>query len=91
MTWTHLINDVPVDAVNRRALRFLALEGVALRALEEIASANPTATSEELWTPLRQRTCNESQIMSLRSSFMNMKWNLEKKSVQSFATRLRNK
>ncbi len=90
MTWTRLINDVPVDAVHHRALMSLAFEGVALRAFEEIAAANPIATSEELWTLLRQRLCNESQIMSLRSSFMNMKWNEKKESVQAYATRLRN-
>ncbi len=62
MTWTHLINDVPVDTVHHRALMSLAFEGVALRAFEEIAAANPAATLEELWTRLRQRLCNESQI-----------------------------
>ncbi len=68
MTWTRLVNDVPVDAVHHRALMSLAFEGVALRAFEEIVAANPTAASEELWTLLCQRLYNESQIMSLRSS-----------------------
>ncbi len=89
MTWTRLVNDDPMDVVHHRALISLAFEGVALRAFEELAAVNPTATSEELWTLVRQRLCNESQIISLRTSFMNMKLNWKKESRQAYATRLR--
>eukprot|EP00171_Calliarthron_tuberculosum_P015039 IDg15039t1 len=89
MTWTRLTNDVPVNESHKRALMSHSFEGIALRTFEEIAAANPMASSEDLWKMLRSRICNESQVMSLRSEFMNIRFNDRKESVQSFANKLR--
>eukprot|EP00171_Calliarthron_tuberculosum_P021211 IDg21211t1 len=89
MTWTRLNTDVPINENHKRALMSLAFEGIALRTFEEIAASNPKASSEELWKKLRDRLCNESQVMSLRSAFMNMKYHERKETVQAYANRLR--
>ena len=91
MTWKRLLRDTPVPEEYRRALMALAFEGVALKIFEEAAmeAAEKGETSDQLWEKLRERICNSSHIISLRSQIMNVKYDERRESISQYATRLR--
>lgn len=92
MTWHRLLADVPVPVDRQRALMALAFEGVALKIFEQTAliSVRNRESPEQLWQRLREKLCNKSHIISLRSQFMNIRWNEKRESIAQYSTRLRN-
>ena len=91
MTWHRLLADIPIPVDRQRALMALAFEGVALKVFEQTAalSARLHESPEQLWQRLREKLCNKSHIISLRSQLMNVKWDEKRESVAQYANRLR--
>ena len=91
MTWHRLQRDIPIPESRQRALMALAFEGAALKIFEQTASisARLMETPEQLWLRLREKICNKSHIISLRSDLMNVKWDERRESIAQFSNRLR--
>ncbi len=67
----------------------LAFKGTALKLYEQTRTANPMADTDTMWMLLEEKLCNRSHIISLRSKYLNMKWNEKKESLTEYAERLR--
>lgn len=92
MTWHRLLSDIPVPVDKQRALITLDFEDFSLKVFEQTAiSADMNAKPEQLCGFLREKICNKSHIISLRSQVMRIKLNGKKEFIPQYAYRLRTK
>ena len=88
MTWHRLLKDIPALVMTQRALMALAFEGVALSVFEQTSAQHLNETPEQLWERVREKLCNKSHIISLRSDFMNIRWDERRETLSQYSTRL---
>ena len=87
--WMRLSRTIPLPETEKMALLPLAFKGTALKVFEQTIANSPDEGTDELWNLLEERICNKSQVSSLRSKYLNMKWNERKETLHEFSRRLR--
>jgi len=90
IAWERLSRTIPLAEEDNKALMSLAFQGTALKLYEQTVQENPLASTSELWKLLEEKLCNKSHIISLRSKYLNMRWNDKKETLTDYAERLRN-